>query len=109
MKLKFKTRRSEDLFYSKLYDDVTESLYNSDYDYIGEIYKDLDTIYRYGENITERLKNEVLFWIESEFEDCFGWIEDDLELDWSEEIKEFLNRYWFDLIREMDRWFKEWE
>ena len=48
MKLKFKSRRSEDEFYSKLYDNMTKSLYNSDYDYIGEIYKDLDTIYRYG-------------------------------------------------------------
>lgn len=109
MKMKFKTQRLKDEFFSKIYDAVTDSLYDSDIEYIREIYKDLDENFRYGRP-AEKIYNEVLWWVESYFEDTlYDVVNDWFEVDWSEEVEDFLDKYWLDLVKEMDEWFRRWD
>ena len=109
MKMKFKTQRLKDEFFLKIYEAVTDSLYDSDIEYIKEVYKDLDENFRYGK-FAEKIYNEVLWWVESYFEDSLYEVTNDwFEVDWSDEVNEFLDKYWLDLIKEMDEWFRSWD
>ena len=93
------TYRNKDYFYARLYETITDRFDEISTDELFTMHKELDERFRFGFK-AEEVEKLVRFWIGCSFED-FIEISYEFNVDFSEEIGEFLQKYWLDLLQEI--------
>ena len=91
----------------KMYFNITEELYMEEYSYINEVYEGLKD-YPRTKLVPIIVKHEVEYGIESVLDDYLSFTAF-FNIDWSEEIKDFLDMYFYDIIKEIEKCKQSWD
>ena len=108
MKLTFNNENTKKDIFLKVFFDIRDSFPNESLSHIVAVYEGLKDYYYRNHLITNIVSYEVRTALENIFEEDLDIIRF-FNIDWSEEIEGFLDMYCFDLIREIDKWFENWD